>query len=191
MSPVKASPTRLRRREQGSAFILVLMALVVLTILGLGLALITQTEYQLGANDRSINRTFYAADSGGSVGLTYVMVNHDRTPRTVLMNDKRTVGGGSTQSQSVLSPYAPIGAAPCNLCSVSTPSQTYGAGNLYNSQNVVTAYGSYATTSSSGASSAAAQRNAFFWLDVQPFVMTADDIKMATYDAAQAQKVKF
>jgi len=35
-----------------------------LTILALSLALVTQTEVQVGSNERTVTRTFYAADSG-------------------------------------------------------------------------------------------------------------------------------
>ena len=53
-----------RPSETGSAYIVTLLALVVLTILALALAMVTQTEVQVGANEKTINRTFYAADSG-------------------------------------------------------------------------------------------------------------------------------
>jgi hypothetical protein len=53
-----------RHGERGSAYLVVLLALVVLTIIGLSLIMVTQTEVQLGSNERTINRTFYAAESG-------------------------------------------------------------------------------------------------------------------------------
>ncbi|MBV8202862.1 MAG: hypothetical protein JOZ15_19775, partial [Acidobacteria bacterium] len=52
------------RGERGSAFIVALLVLVVLTIAGLALTLMTQTEMRIGANEREANRTFYASDSG-------------------------------------------------------------------------------------------------------------------------------
>jgi len=53
-----------RHREVGSAYIVTLLALVVLTIVGLSLSLISQTERELGVNEVNTQRIFYAANSG-------------------------------------------------------------------------------------------------------------------------------
>lgn len=191
MSLTKSVLVRPRQHQAGSAFILVLLALVVLTILGLGLALVTQTEYQLGANERSISRTFYASDSGPAVAATFVLVNHDRTPKVFMMNDGRTLGsGGKTRSQASTTPFAAVAAGPCNLCNVAGTSQSYRNG-LYTASNVVSSYGAYVTTDNAGTATFQAQKSVFSWLDMQPISMTADDIKMSTFDAVQSQKVKF
>lgn len=50
--------------ESGSAYIIVLLVLVVLTILGLSLALVTQTERQIGASEKTVQRVFASAESG-------------------------------------------------------------------------------------------------------------------------------
>jgi Tfp pilus assembly protein PilX len=52
------------RGERGSAFTVALLVLVVLTIGGLILTLITQTEMRIGTNERTTNRSLYATDSG-------------------------------------------------------------------------------------------------------------------------------
>ena len=49
--------------EQGSAYIVALLLLLLLTVIGLSLSLVTQNELQIGANEKLINRVFYAADS--------------------------------------------------------------------------------------------------------------------------------
>ena len=64
-----------------------MLVLVVLTILGLALSLITQTETQIGNNERVINRVFYAADSGTHAGLAQVLVSRDFTPVSSLADD--------------------------------------------------------------------------------------------------------
>ncbi len=51
------------RGEQGSAYIVALLLLLLLTVIGLSLSLVTQNELQIGANEKLINRVFYAADS--------------------------------------------------------------------------------------------------------------------------------
>lgn len=51
------------RGERGSAYIIVLLVLLLLTVIGLSLVLVTQNELQIGANERLVNRVFYAADA--------------------------------------------------------------------------------------------------------------------------------
>jgi Tfp pilus assembly protein PilX len=87
------------RAESGSAYIITLLALVVLTILALALALVTQTEVKVGSNERVVNRTFYAADTGLQIGIAEHFAHSDM-PTTVILN-KISVGAGSTLSTSV------------------------------------------------------------------------------------------
>ena len=61
-------------RERGSVFIVALMVLVMLTVIGLSLALVTETEMLIGGNEQVINETFFAAETGVSVAVTQVMV---------------------------------------------------------------------------------------------------------------------
>jgi Tfp pilus assembly protein PilX len=65
------------RREEGSAYIVALLVLLVLTVLGLSLALVTQSELQIGANERTIHRIFYGADSGVAVVTARLTVTND------------------------------------------------------------------------------------------------------------------
>lgn len=53
--------------EEGSAYMIVLMLLFVLTIVGVALSIVTQTEIIVGSNERTIQRVFYAAESGFNV----------------------------------------------------------------------------------------------------------------------------
>lgn len=75
-----------RRGERGSAFVVALLVLVVLTIAGLALTLMTQTEMRIGANEREANRSLYATDSGIEVSSarTYYLKN-DKT-LTIYLN---------------------------------------------------------------------------------------------------------
>ena len=109
-----------RSSEAGSAYVITLLALVVLTILALSLALVTQTEVQVGANETTVNRTFYAADSGVGISVAEILANHDYKGRTVILN-KVSVGAGSSLSTNVadrvtLSPAVQINQYPCNWC---------------------------------------------------------------------------
>lgn len=59
------APTTARlRRQRGSAFILALIVVMLLTILGLSLAVVTETEMQLGGTEKTIDRQQFAAESG-------------------------------------------------------------------------------------------------------------------------------
>jgi hypothetical protein len=115
------------RSEAGSAYVITLLALVVLTILALSLALVTQTEVQVGSNERTVSRMFYSADSGLGVAVAEaLLVNNNPDsptvpgPRTVLLN-KVSVGAGSSLSTNVadrvtISAFVPIQFVRCDLC---------------------------------------------------------------------------
>lgn len=139
------APAR-RRAERGSAYIVALLVLVVLSLLGLSLALITQTEVQIGANELTSHRVFYGADSGINIGLANYMVSHGAAagvaldsntqmsavietlkyemPETRLTLDASgnvvpvTVLPGQTRfaEQVDIGPLPPIREAPCELC---------------------------------------------------------------------------
>ncbi len=65
---------RRHERESGSVFIVALMALVLLTAIGLSLALVTETEMLIGGNEQVINENFFAAETGMSVAVSQLMV---------------------------------------------------------------------------------------------------------------------
>ena len=64
----------IRKAERGSVFVVALMVLVMLTVIGLSLALVTETEMLLGGNERVINETFYAAEAGVAVAVGQAML---------------------------------------------------------------------------------------------------------------------
>ncbi len=58
---------RLRTRaadERGAALVIAILALAILTAIGIALMLVTSTEARVAANEWSINRAFYGSDSG-------------------------------------------------------------------------------------------------------------------------------
>ena len=48
-------------RSEGGAYAAALLALAVLSAIGLALIDVTETEVRIGANERSVQRTFYVA----------------------------------------------------------------------------------------------------------------------------------
>jgi Tfp pilus assembly protein PilX len=106
-----------RDPEAGSAYIIALMALVILSIIGLGLALVTQTEMQIGGGEKTLQKVFYAADTGVQNAVARAIVNKDFSQLTfVLKDNEKTLAG--FQHEVTDSPFMPLLNAPCNLCEV-------------------------------------------------------------------------
>lgn len=125
------SAPRVRPREAGSAYIVVLLVLVVLTILGLSLALVTQTERQIGVSERTTQRVFASAESGIALAVAKALVLPDyqgmnlefREPRMRLDGsaDPTLAGAALIQRHDVqTSVLMPLLDAPCNLCQVNS-----------------------------------------------------------------------
>ena len=178
-----------RSREAGSAYVITLLALVVLTILALSLALVTQTEVQVGANEKTINRTFYAADSGLGIWLAELLVSQSNPDsRTVLLN-KVSVGAGSALSTNVadrvtLSPAIQINQYPCNWCP-----QNQGGQQFYVTTFAISSTAQRVTWSGGGDPPANAmvlgQKTVRAMIEVQPWKPQTDAV--TTDPAALAQ----
>lgn len=130
---------RERRAESGSAYIIALMVLLVLTILGLALALITQSEVQVGANERLVNRVFYAADAAFGDATTRALFNGDHGSKladvpdvasTSLASPSFSTANGTRVSTS---PFLAILDAPCNLCEINQGNDFYKINHVVNS----------------------------------------------------------
>lgn len=62
-----------RRGKRGSALITVILMLLVLTVVGVGVAYLTQVEDRITGNDRYLKSAFYAAETGLRVGETVIL----------------------------------------------------------------------------------------------------------------------
>lgn len=109
---------RLRRGERGSAYLVALLALVVLTIIGLSLTLVTQTEMQVGAVERTVKRVFYAADSGISEATARALTDADYASHTFEIAEPDANPLISPRHVVEVSPFYPLLDAPCNLCEI-------------------------------------------------------------------------
>lgn len=115
--------------ERGSAFIVALLVLVVLTIVGLALTFMTQTEMRIGANEREANRTFYASDSGiqVSTAATLWTANTSQTLQVVLNTTVQDTGVTTAPTtfydQVVVTPLYAIHTQPCPFCQVNQNQQ--------------------------------------------------------------------
>jgi Tfp pilus assembly protein PilX len=116
---------RRRRGERGTAFVIALLVLLVLTIAGLALTLMTQTEMRIGANEREANRTFYASDSGIQVSTARTLWTANTTQTlTILLNttqQDQTLSSApplTFEDQIVVTPLYAIHTQPCEFCQV-------------------------------------------------------------------------
>lgn len=129
-SAARRSPRARRRGERGSAFVIALLVLLVLTIAGLALTLMTQTEVKIGANEREANRTFYAADSGINVSTARTLWAQNDKTLTILLNTTQQDTGVATAppltffDQIVVTPLYPVYTAPANLSQINQNQQT-------------------------------------------------------------------
>lgn len=122
-----SSRQRTTTSERGSAYIVALLALLVLTIGGLSVALVTQTEMQIGVNERVLQRSFYSAESGLALASSYLLtVGGACTPTEPsalggtgwdLVTDSETRGPNSELTDVVRVPPALVLVkACCNWC---------------------------------------------------------------------------
>lgn len=65
------------RGEEGSALLIAILAMVFLTVIGLTLAMVTETEMLIGTNDQIAQENFVAAESGVAAATAQLLVNKD------------------------------------------------------------------------------------------------------------------
>lgn len=178
-------PAAFGRAEQGSAYIIALLALVVLTILGLSLSVITQSELVIGANERVEKRAFYAADAGIDLTLARALVNGDYEAADLEIPDPGSKLPGVTFEIS-MSPLFPIAYPPCNLCEINN------RGNYANdrSYSAVDFAATSVATRSGSLGGALARKTISSMLEVQPVQLTTDAL-VSVGDEEQLQRLKF
>lgn len=179
-----------RPGEAGSAYVLALLVMVLLTIVGLSLALVTQTEMQIGANEKSIERAFYAADSGISLATAQTLVTRRPAWSEVY---KLEEAAGATGSRALrleheidVSPFFPIGSSPCNLCDINNAGE-YGAVNYHRANHAVT---SVAIRRFPGSDVPLAERAITAMIEFQPWELPPEAL-LAIEDEDQLKKIKF
>ena len=131
LSPSATAPVR--ARESGSAYIVVLLVLVVLTVLGLSLALVTQTERQIGTSEKTVQRVFATAESGIALSVAMSMRLTTIAPIALELREPlaRLDGSGSSGANPIalrhdleVSVLMPLLDAPCHLCEINSGGNT-------------------------------------------------------------------
>jgi hypothetical protein len=182
------------RAQAGSAYIAALLVLVVLTVIGLALALITQSEMQIGANERVQQRMFYAANSGIAASTARALTNADYSSTTYRLGD---VGGSFITVPSSasfvrpgfdvqVSPFLPILDAPCHLCEINQIG-TYNERSFRSINHAVTVV---AIRRQGVTGATLAQKTLSSMIEVQPWRQTPDAL-VALNDPAQLAMLRF
>ena len=129
-SPVGARDSSCLTRsssEQGSAFLLTLFVLVILTIIGISLLVVSETEALMGSQERTIERSFFAADAGFSVATGKVLHQIDYRSNFFLFRTTRESTSGSASmlfKEQVSTPRVlPIAKQPCDWCEINGGSE--------------------------------------------------------------------
>ena len=121
------SPPALRAGERGSAYLFALLALLVLTVIGLSLVVITQTEVQIGGAEKSASRVLFGADSG--LRIQFGLSRFAATKPRKMILETATVGSTDLEESVDVSPFFPIYSGPCSLCTVNLGDDRYWAIN--------------------------------------------------------------
>jgi hypothetical protein len=187
------SPRLRRGSDSGSAYILSLMVIIVLTIVGMSLALTTQTEIQIGAAERTTTRVFYAADTGIEVALARGMVAADHSALTFRITDDGEPLTGSDYelfNQVDTSPFVPILDTACNLCEINN-SGTYSENAFRKINNAVTAQAERFGTLDGGITNTLRARKTIAgMIEMQPWKVSPSAL-FPIDDPAQMAKIKF
>ena len=110
--------------EAGSAYLFALLVLFVLTVIGLSLAVVTQSEVQIGGAEKSATRTLYEGDATLRVQLASVFFN-DTRGREIQFSPDAALGSSTVKDRVRASAFFPIFSGPCALCSLNTGNVRY------------------------------------------------------------------
>lgn len=111
-----------RRTEEGSVYILSLLVLLILTVVGLTLSLVTQSEMQIGVNERLSQAAFYNANSGIDLATAKALVVPDLRSFELDLVEPADLANLNVRNRLEVSPFQPILDAPCNLCQINADS---------------------------------------------------------------------
>ncbi len=183
------APSRYRNRQAGSAYLLSLAVLVILSILALSLAIITESEMLVGASDRTRERTFYAADSGLGAATARALAMAKYEAATYELTDNDTPAGLDIKNRVQVSPFLPVLSGPCNLCEVNAagPGQRYGSKSYWKVTHAVAAQ---ATRQGGPSAIPLSQLTISSMVDVEPWEDLAETL-IPIMDAEGIKKIKF
>jgi hypothetical protein len=175
---MSASPLTVGRdEEKGSAFVITLLAMVVLGIILLSLSVITQTERQIAANELTSNRVLYASDSGLNLGVAKLLTSRRSTgtvspltptPVTYYLADA-TLAGTKRGQQVTVSPFVPLRIFCCNYCACDLKDDQYFTVNHAVSSTARRLFWTGATATPGADATAQASKQTYFQVGIEPW----------------------
>ena len=105
----------------GSTLLLALVVLLIVSMLGLSLALSTMLERRLGANRRGIEQALWAADAGLALAAARVLTSNDLRSVTVDLGPAVGAPGSAWEllrNRVEVASVRPLLVAPCDLCQI-------------------------------------------------------------------------
>lgn len=176
-------------RQAGSAYLLSLAVLVILSLIGLSLAVVTESEMLVGAGDRTRERTFYSADSGLGAATARALALAEYEAATIELTDDDTPAGLDIKNRVEVSPFLPVLSGPCNLCEVNGagPGQQYGAKAYWKVTHAVAAQ---ATREGGPSAIPISQLTISSMVDVEPWEDLAEAL-IPLMDAEGIEKIKY
>jgi Tfp pilus assembly protein PilX len=115
----EAGSTAPRHGEEGSAYLVVLMLLVVLTIIGLSLSVITQTEVIIGGSEKQSTRQLFSAGSAVQMAAVYEIVASDSAQHKMTLATRQESFFGQSVTigdRLCTTPFVQVAVGTCNLC---------------------------------------------------------------------------
>jgi hypothetical protein len=125
LKTVKVARVCDRRGQSGSAYLVVLMLLVVLTIIGLSLSVVTQTEVIIGGSEKQSTRQLAAATSAVHMQVAYEAVGKALPWKMTLATREETLFGQQVTIADTICTLGllPVATSTCNLCMMNQDSQ--------------------------------------------------------------------
>jgi len=173
------------RAQEGSAYLMVLLVMVVLSSIGLSLSFITETESQIGATERTLQRVLYTAEWGMDASASRALAIANYGPADYIVEEDDAAAVLNLRYEVDVSPFFPVLAAPCNLCEINNAGE-YGEKNYFQVTHAVSS-----TASRVGAvDTATAEKSLGSMLDVQPWQVSAESLFMLE-QPDELEKIRF
>lgn len=169
------------------AYILAMLVMLVLTMIGLSVAAVTNIERAITVSERSVQRVLYTADWGidASTARALATADYSSGSYTVAGEDVPQAAILNMRHEVEVSPFVPVLAAACNLCQINGAGQ-YGQKAYFMVTHAVASN----STRLAGVSAATSSKTLASMLDVQPWQLPVESLAVLAQPEELA-KVKF
>ncbi|MFN7959815.1 MAG: pilus assembly PilX N-terminal domain-containing protein [Thermoanaerobaculia bacterium] len=184
--------TKHRSSQSGSAYMVTLFGLIVLTILGLSLANITTTEMEVGLNERVATRAFYSTEAGLNVAFARMLTAGGTLfGQRLTITQNRVVDGDPESINRAydisVSGFFPVLAQTCGWCGQNEGdnSSKYKRVNLAVSATANERLWKTSETTPPDSASIESQKSLAVMYDVSPFELRTENMPQTTADLEQ------